>query len=300
MMRPTAAEKRVTLEAVIDPTIPLVYADPDRALEVLINLVDNGIKFTPAEGSVTVKAAMVETDPSAVYLSVSDSGRGIPAESLPQVCERLYQDPDAVDGNRAGLGLGLYIAKEIVALHGGRMWVASEAGSGSTFSFTLPLYSLAKLLLPVITHKGKLRDGIVLVRVNLTPLSRALRGSWKETCQKCLEILRLCIYVDKDLVLPPMETGGAEETFFVVASTDMENVNIMAERIRTQVGGLPKLKASGTLQVMVESIPGPPAGDPRTMEQQVWGVADSVTAVIQQTLASKQHFREKEKHANAN
>lgn len=152
----------------------------------------------------------------------------------------------------------------------------------------------------MITHKGRLRDGIVLVRVELTPLSRALRGSWKETCQKCLEILRLCIYADKDLVLPPMETGGAEETFFVVASTDMENVNIMAERIRTQVGGLPKLKASGTLQVMVESIPGPSAGDPRTVEQQVWGVADSVTAIIQQNLASKQHFTDKEKHANAN
>jgi signal transduction histidine kinase len=299
MMRPTAAEKRIGLEAVLDPSIPLVYADPDRALEVLINLIDNAIKFTPAEGSVTVKASMVETDPSAVYLSVSDSGRGIPAESLPQVFERLYQDPEAVDGNRAGLGLGLYIAKEIVALHGGRMWVASEAGSGSTFSFTLPFYSLAKLLLPVITHKGRLREGIVLVRVELTPLSKALRGSWKETCQKCLEILRKCIYLDKDLVLPPLETGNAEETFFVVASTDIGHVNIMVDRIRNQVGGLPKLKASGTLKVTVEAIPGPPAADSRTVEQQVWGVADCVTEIIQQGIASKQHLNKKEKHQNA-
>ena len=157
---------------------------------------------------------MVETDPTSVYLSVCDTGRGIPAESLPQVFERLYQDPQAVDGNRSGLGLGLYIAKEIVALHGGRMWVASEAGNGSTFSFTLPLYSLAKLLLPVITHNGHLREGIVLVRVELTPLSKSLRGSWKETCQQCLELLRLCIYVDKDLVLPPIGTGGADGNVF--------------------------------------------------------------------------------------
>ncbi|MFZ1129939.1 MAG: ATP-binding protein, partial [Terriglobales bacterium] len=139
MMRPTAAEKHVGLEIGLDPTIPLVYADPDRTLEVFINLIDNGIKFTPADGSVIVKASKVETDPSAVYLSVSDSGRGIPAESLGQVFDRLYQDPDAVDGNRSGLGLGLYIAKEIVTLQGGRMWVASEPGSGSAFSFTLPL-----------------------------------------------------------------------------------------------------------------------------------------------------------------
>src|SRR5208282_2354540 len=97
MMQPTAAEKHVGLEAELDPTVPLVYADPDRALEVLINLIDNGIKFTPPEGSVVVKASMVETDPGSVYLSVRDSGRGIPAESLQLVFERLFQDPDAVD-----------------------------------------------------------------------------------------------------------------------------------------------------------------------------------------------------------
>src|SRR6266852_2424419 len=164
MMRPSATEKHVGLEIGLDQTIPLVHADPDRTLEVLINLIDNGIKFTPADGSVIVKASLVETDPTAVYLSVTDSGRGIPSESLPLVFERLYQDPDAVDGNRAGLGLGLYIAKEIVSLHGGRIWIASQTGSGSTFSFTLPLYSLAKLLLPVITNQGRLRENIVLVR----------------------------------------------------------------------------------------------------------------------------------------
>jgi len=299
MMRPTAAEKRVGIEIGLDQTIPLVYADPDRTLEVLINLIDNGIKFTPAEGSVIVKASLVETDPSAVYISVCDSGRGIPPESLPQVFERLYQDPNAVDGNRSGLGLGLYIAKEIVALHGGRMWVASQPGSGSTFSFTLPLYSLAKLLLPVITHQGHLRKALVMVRVELTPLSPSLRGSWRETCQKCLELLRQCIYVDKDLVLPAMGTGSPIETFFVVASTDMERVSIMMDRIRNQVGALPQLKAGGILRVTAEMIPAPPAADPRTLEQQVWGVADYVTEIIQQGLWSRHNLTEKESDKNA-
>ena len=294
MMRPIAAEKHVGLEIGLDMTIPLVYADPDRTLEVLINLIDNGIKFTAADGSVIVKASLVETDPTAVYLSVTDSGRGIPPESLPQVFERLYQDPNAVDGNRSGLGLGLYIAKEIVTLHGGRMWVASQPGSGSTFSFTLPLYSLAKLLLPVITHQGHLRKALVMVRVELTPLSTSLRGSWRETCQKCLELLCQCIYVDKDLVLPAMGTGGPVETFFVVASTDMERVSVMMDRIRNQVGALPQLKAGGILRVTAEMIPAPPAGDPRTLEQQVWGVADYVTEIIQQGLGSRHNLTEKE------
>jgi signal transduction histidine kinase len=265
MMRPTAAEKNIRLEVELDPAIPLVYADPDRTLEILINLLDNGIKFTPPEGSVVVKASLVESDPSAVYVSVADNGRGIPRESLPQVFERLYQDPDAVDGSRTGLGLGLYIAKEIVSLQNGRMWVASEPGSGSTFSFTLPLYSLAKLMLPVITHQGHLRESVTLVRVELTPLSRALRGSWKETCQKCLVILRQCIFVDRDLVLPPMESSGSIETFFVVASTDTAGVSIMMDRIRSRIGAQPKLKSSGELRVTAEVVPSPLAGDSRTL-----------------------------------
>lgn len=246
-----------------------------------------------------VKASTVETDPSAVYLSVSDSGRGIAQESLPLVFERLFQDPNAVDGNRTGLGLGLYIAKEIITRQNGRIWVASQVGSGSTFSFTLPLYSLARLLLPVIVHRGSLREAMVLVRVELTPRSQLLRGSWKEACQRCLERLRLCVYVDKDLVLPPMGASGAVETFFVVASTDMERVTIMMDRIRDQVGGLAKLKASGTMRVTAEMVPAPPAAASMTLEQQVWSVADYVSGIIQMGLESKANFTEKENHEYA-
>jgi signal transduction histidine kinase len=299
MMHPTAAEKEVDLVAAVDQNIELVYADPDRTLEVLINLIDNGIKFTPPNGSVIVKASNVDTDPTAVYLSVCDSGRGIPQDALPLVFERLYQDPNAVDGNRSGLGLGLYIAKEIVALHGGRMWVASEPASGSTFSFTLPFYSLAKLLFPVITHQGSLRNDIVLVRVALTPLSKSLRGSWKETRQRCLELLRQCIYVDKDLVLPPTGTSGPVETFFVVGSTDLVKGSILMDRIRDQVGALLKLKASATLRVTAEMIPAPSAAGPMTLEQEVWRVADYVAEIVRQSLGSKQNLNEKENHENA-
>jgi signal transduction histidine kinase len=300
MMRPTAMGKNIGIQTLVDDGIPLVYADPDRTLEILINLIDNAIKFTPRDGAVTIKASLVETHPGAVYLSVGDTGGGIPAESLPLVFDRLFQDPNSVDSSRTGLGLGLYIAKEIVNLHGGRIWVASEPGAGSTFSFTLPLYSLGKLLLPVVTYQGKLRDSAVLVRVELTPLSKELRGTWKETCQRCLEILRQCIYMDKDLILPPMGTSGPAEAFFVVASTDMERVGILMDRIRQQVGEFPPLKATGTLQVTAEKLPGPPAVDPRTLEQQVWGLADCVTESIQHGLWDKTNHSEKENQQYAN
>jgi signal transduction histidine kinase len=149
MMRPTAEEKKIGLEVGVDFRIPLVCADPDRVLEVLINLLDNAIKFTPADGAVVIKACMAEADPESVYISVSDTGRGISPEAKSLIFERLYQDPDTVDNNRSGLGLGLFMSREIVRLHGGKLSLSSELGQGSTFTFTLPVYSLASFFFPL-------------------------------------------------------------------------------------------------------------------------------------------------------
>jgi len=279
MMQLAAQEKEVGLEVGVDTRIPFVHGDPGRVLEVLINLIENGIKFTPPGGAVTVQACLVQTDPDFVYVSVADTGCGISPEARALIFERLYQDPSAVDNNRKGLGLGLFIAKELVGLHGGRIWVASEQGNGSTFSFTLPLYSLAKLLRPVITYQECLRDDLVLVKVVLRPLSKQVRASWKETCQHCLEILQRCVYLDKDLVLPPMTTHGAEETFLVVASTDLERAKIMMGRIREQLGRVPDLNGTGELEVSASAVR-LPDGAGRSLEEQVQEVAGAVTEMI--------------------
>jgi hypothetical protein len=293
MLRPTADEKHVGLEIGLDQRLPLVHADPDRVLEVLINLLDNAIKFTPADGSVMLQANIVDADPGFVYLSVSDTGRGITPEGKALVFERLYQDPDSVDNNRSGLGLGLFICREIIRLHEGRIWVSSEPGQGSTFTFTLPVYSLAKLLAPVITHAGQLRPDFVLVRVELTPSSNPPRGNWKETWQQCLETVRRCVYLDKDLVLPPMGTSGAAESFFVVASTDLERSGIMTTRIREQLERVPDLKAKCTVTIATVPVELPAENRGETLEQQVQTVADCVTQTIMKALDRKHLFATK-------
>jgi signal transduction histidine kinase len=293
MIKPSADLKKIKVEATVDSTIPLVYADPDRILEVLINLIDNGIKFTPESGSVKVTASMVETDPSAVYISVADSGRGISSQALPRIFERMFQDGDAVDGNRTGLGLGLYLAKEIITLHGGRMWAASEPGSGSTFSFHLPVYSLARLLGPVITDKGRLRSSFVLVRVVLKPLTALPLGNWKETCQRALELVRNCVYIDKDLVLPPMASGAFTDTIYVVASTDMLRVPIMLSRVEEQLKTLKRLQTSGTVKLSAEPVEGILLSDAQTVEQQVQAVARCVEETILAGIAQPQPIQAK-------
>jgi len=298
MMQPLAQKQQVRLESKLDPGLAFVHADPDRILEVLVNLVDNAIKFTPSGGSIVVSASAVAADPEFAYLSVADTGRGISAEALPLIFERLYQEGLSVDINRKGLGLGLYISKELVNLHGGKIWVASHPGEGSVFSFTLPFYSLAKLLQPVMIHKGELRRSIALVRVDLTPLTKLPRGNWKDTCHQSLEVLRRCVYVDKDLVLPAMGKSGPDETFFVVASTDMEHVDIMLTRVGEQLDTLPQLKAMGTAQVtaqavQMESLLMQSVKLPMKLEEQVQMVADRVTEMIKQQLVDKPSYTAK-------
>jgi sigma-B regulation protein RsbU (phosphoserine phosphatase) len=293
MMQPLAQQQQVRLEGKIDSALPFVHADPDRILEVLVNLVDNAIKFTPSGGSVVVNASQVEGDKEFAYISVADTGRGIGAESLPLIFERLYQENNSVDHGHTGLGLGLYITKELVNLHKGKIWVASQAGEGSTFSFTLPFYSLAKLLLPVIAHKGVLRSAFALVRVDLSPLTRPQRGNWKEICHQALERLQRCVYVDKDLVLPAMGKSGPDETFFVVASTDMEHVEIMLARVSEQLGELPPVKAAGTVHVTAQAIVMESTKMPMKLKEQVQAVAARVTEMLRQELVDRPRFTSK-------
>jgi signal transduction histidine kinase len=283
MMQATAKEKGVGLEIAADSSIPFIHGDPDRILEVLINLIDNGIKFTPADGAVTVQATRIPADPDFICVTVVDTGCGIKPEARALVFERLYQDPNAIDNSRKGLGLGLFIAKELVELHGGRIWVASEPGSGSSFSFTLPLYSLAKLLSPVITYKNQLRESLVLVKVELRPRTKPPRGNWKEVCSLTLELLQRCVYLDKDLVLPPIASSSPLQTFFVVASTDLNHSEIMVARIREQLAKLTELKASGDFDVSASaiSLADLPA---EKVESQVAGVADRVTEMIRHAI----------------
>jgi signal transduction histidine kinase len=130
VLEPLAAAKSMKLVADVVPDLA-IRCDHDRVIQLFSNLVGNSIKFTPDGGTITVRAV---PDGDVVRFSVVDTGPGISAEELPHVFDRYYQ---AQRRNRDGIGLGLSIAKGIVEAHGGRIWVESEEGKGSTFSFTL-------------------------------------------------------------------------------------------------------------------------------------------------------------------
>jgi hypothetical protein len=253
-------------------------------LQVLINLIDNAIKFTPPNGSVIVRACLFEADPEFVYVSVSDTGRGISPETKPLIFERLYQDPNAIDDSRKGLGLGLYIAKELVRLQGGRIWAESQLGHGSVFSFTLPLFSLAKLLSPIITENGHLRESLVLFAVDLIPLRSPIVGNWKDITGRCLEVLRQCIFPDRDIVLPISGNSARAETFLIVASADQTGTAILWKRISEQLERCPELKNKAEFKVSAKAVQLPTAQSEEPLDKLVQKVADDINEMVIATL----------------
>lgn len=131
-----AERKGLTLDVRIPESLPPVFVDGPRITQVVANLVHNAIKFTPEGGHIEIAVEMDKAENSAV-VQVRDSGSGIPAIDVSRIFERFYKADRARSGG--GTGLGLAIARHLVQAHGGRIWVQSREGEGSTFSFTLPL-----------------------------------------------------------------------------------------------------------------------------------------------------------------
>jgi len=131
LVRMAAGARGISLEVDVQGGLPRVFADRDRVLQVLSNLLGNAVKFTPRGGRVRLRAWGTKGE---VEIAVSDSGPGIPPDHLPLVFDRFWQG----DARRVGAGLGLAIARGIVEAHGGRIRAESASGAGSTFSFTLP------------------------------------------------------------------------------------------------------------------------------------------------------------------
>ncbi len=284
MLRATARERGIGLEMAVDARIPLVHADPDRLLQVLMNLMDNALKFTPMHGSVMVKAYLMEPDPDVVYISVSDTGRGISPEARALVFERLYQDPNATDNSRKGLGLGLYIARELVSLHGGRIWVESQVGHGSTFSLTLPLFSMAKILSPLLAAQNQNPPSITLLTVEITPVPHSTPASWLDARQKCAEILQQCIFPDKDVLLPTLGSGSNNERFVIVASADDKGSSILSKRIRQLLESAPEISASTIFKITATALPMTTGGNLEPLDALVQKVAASLNDLVMANL----------------
>jgi len=139
-MRPRLQQGNLRLDLHLPADLPEVKADPRRLREILQNLLDNAMQYTPAGGRIWVEAASANGgDADQVIVTVGDTGIGIPQAEQQRIFERFYRVDAARSREAGGTGLGLAITKHLVESHGGRIWVESEVGTGSKFSFSLPV-----------------------------------------------------------------------------------------------------------------------------------------------------------------
>ena len=134
-LEPLAADKKLAFKLELAPELPAGHGDGRRLTQVLINLVGNAIKFTDA-GEVVIKAA---ANNGSFYVSVRDTGPGISAADQAKLFQEFQQADNAITRKKGGTGLGLAISKRIIEMHGGKIWVESQPGQGSTFAFSLPV-----------------------------------------------------------------------------------------------------------------------------------------------------------------
>lgn len=143
-MRPMAEKKRISLSIEYAPDRTEVFCDSEAVHQVVTNLLDNALKYTPEDGAITVGARPVQGN-DVVEIFVQDTGMGIPAEDLPRLFERFYRVDKARSRELGGTGLGLAIVKHLVRAQGGEVRVESEPQCGSRFMFTLPIHDLGLL-----------------------------------------------------------------------------------------------------------------------------------------------------------
>ena len=131
-----AKDKNITLTYTPPATpIPHVYIDKLRMMEVITNLIHNAIAYTHTGGSIHV---WIEQKDKEIITHVRDTGHGIPPEAISHLFKKFFRVSGSLEQGSKGTGLGLYICKEILTLHKGKIWVESQVGKGSTFSFSLP------------------------------------------------------------------------------------------------------------------------------------------------------------------
>jgi hypothetical protein len=279
--RTEAAAKNVRLGADFAPNLPLVWADPARVRQILTNLIDNGVKFTPDGGTISIKGKFFGEDHDFVCISVSDSGCGIGTENREIIFDRLAQVKGSGEVSRSGLGLGLFISRELVSRHGGRIWLDSRPGHGSTFYFTLPVFSLAKYCSHIFTGPNLDAGSITLIAVDVVEVKG---GAQTDILREIRQILERCIHAGQDVLLPATGDKGPIVTFFIVACSDPKGSALIASRILRDLQNFDKASQLDP-KISATTIPVP---RDKSREEQIHEAAARIESSVQEHLLAKE------------
>ncbi len=284
-----ATAKGVALTSELELRLPSVCADPTRIRQILIILLDNAIKFTLANGSVKVRVRVFGEDPNLLVVEVLDSGCGISPDMTERIFERLFQTPDPSTAGRKGLGLGLFICKELVTRQGGQIWVRSAPGKGAVFFVTLPVFSLPNLIAPALKRERQTEGPITLVVTEIGSqtgwLSEDVRA---EQSQGVRDILQRCVHSDLDILLPKMGPAGATELFFILAITDEIGGEAITKRILERMEDYEHIQKAGlTTSTSYRSVEAVKRNASESMRDFVEKVAAQIQELMDEEISSR-------------
>ncbi len=252
-LRSLANEKSISLKMNLAPDLPPIYADAFRLEQVLINLVNNAIKFTPDRGSIVVDVHQVDgvSDMSEdlkgfLELAVTDTGIGIPEEHVRHLFEKFYQVESSLSVKRqTGTGLGLAISKGIVKALGGKIQCKSKEGVGSTFSFTLPIIATEKRFSYMLKNElAKARQyhlPLSVLIIKLEDFAQVKEVYEIKECERVLELVKEKIekkglkFTDKINV---SRYNGEIIALIIMPDTSCNGAQVARERIKTYLTGI--------------------------------------------------------------
>ncbi|OGF22889.1 MAG: hypothetical protein A2V63_12055 [Candidatus Eisenbacteria bacterium RBG_19FT_COMBO_70_11] len=274
-----AASRRLSLTVETPPGLPMVNADPQRVRQVVSNLLENAIKFTPEGGSIRVTIEP-PGGRDALVVAVADDGPGIRVEERERVFEQLYQAGGPGERSRKGLGLGLYICRELVTRQGGRIWVEPGAERGSVFRFTLPVFTPAAALGTLWNAERLAVHPACLVTVRLPRGHRGISSDAEEAAAVAARgALERCLVAGEEKLLRSDSGTRQDARLFVVTIADDAAAQRLLERIRAQLAECASLRdANLDAEIsMVEIGPAPGAAA-------VSALSERLTAAIREDL----------------
>jgi signal transduction histidine kinase len=292
-LRENARLKDIEVTIVATDNLPPAHADPTRLRQIIINLLENAIKFTPPGGQVSVTAQVRATMPPMLQCDVSDSGCGVGADAAPHIFERLYQADNGAASSRKGLGLGLHICNELVQRQQGTIRARDHAPlAGTTFSFTLPVFTLDDVIAPLFQQGRWPAESLALFVVEtsmpVVTASREDRDSWSRHAR---QLLQRCLLPDLDVLLPHVSAGDNALRFFVAVFADASGIAILANRVRGQFEQLAREQHPGlSVHTCTRPVVLPTAADGPAPEQLINALAARLHGAITAYDSTDPHF----------
>ena len=283
-LRSLAEEKHIELGSSEEEELPSVYADRRLLGQVLVHLIHNAIKFTSNRGTVHVRTSQESGDSDRLLVEVRDTGCGFSSDLAERVFQRVNEPVNLDSEGRRGLGFGLFICKELVQRQGGRIWVKESPSGGTTLCFTVPVFSIARLVEPVIGNPKRKEDSLELVSIEVS--NCRMRQPSARRIDSVRDLLRRRLVPGMEVLLPELNQPNGDRRIRIVGIGEENSGQSARERVEEHLARSKRLQSLG-FTYSVSSMPLGPLPEDSTQPRVVSTVARRTAEHLESTEAGE-------------